>query len=888
MSSYLTKAFNTSFASRLFKLIVLLSIIPSLISLSVSIYYQYDTAISSQNKINQHQLKTIALAGLELIHNYRGQSLGLAEAFYDDKGLDIEQIIYSSPFTDFHYIDKEGLSILKGDSDIAAAASAKIWLLDHKYYERISDPAKRFEVIFSLPLVEVWRPSFLADKQIFCILPQETEAVPNHEICLNDGGIETWEKLDKSDVLSNQLASWNMFLPGYSQDSQLATSLQTSLDSQVDTPLSVVNFTALFYILSNLAFIFLLIQLLRSSTRPIDRIRDIQSSLPTLSSTEAKSELKSIGDSLLEMNSNLSERVAMLSAVRRLSEASLEEDKHLPEELVLGLLGMRSINACLYLELDDQANPKCLYLKSLASPLYIEKDRLDDKYEMLKSLVERGAIESSDMLEVSAGKVFEPNNSVLHLSLGSSKECFGLLFCELQKDLDEHEWEHIFDVVDYSKLAFKAKQREDELQYRANNDLLTGLLNRERMSELVDISLNRSNSVSAFIFIDLDNFKHINDTQGHEAGDRAIKLAAGVIKTCLAGRSALISRFGGDEFNIFLEGVRSKTEVVRLAELVLRNIEKHTAGLNAMVSASVGIVFSDDAGDSEDLMRCADIAMYSAKAKGKSQVAVYNKEQSQLARDRASLDDFVSRLDCKQDLNMVLQPKVNKSGKIIGFEALSRFRVPEGHQWNTFDIISHAEATGKILDLGTEILRKACLTLSNWKAEGVPLAVISVNVAPLQLQSPSFIDELTAVCREYDIDNAYIELEVTESELIETDGVAASSIAELHKRGFKLSLDDFGTGYSCFSYISDLPFGRLKVDKSLTENVSKSQKHRTILEAIIKMAKHMGMEVTVEGVETEEEKQLIYLLGADDIQGYVFSRPVPAEEAKLMLMKAKL
>ncbi|GAA6154308.1 putative bifunctional diguanylate cyclase/phosphodiesterase [Pseudoteredinibacter isoporae] len=879
----IAKTFNTSFASRLFKLIVLLSVLPSFVTISSVAYNESERVQEVEKELNHQNLKSIVLNGLKILELYRSDSSNILREHYLQQYELSKSLAEKSKFKDIIIFDGESYSNLKKGQEKNGKYlnSGRVEIDDHIFLEgrqeRFSESI--FNISVSLNLFDIWHHTVLADSQVLCVLTDEKSSVS----CTNSNGLIYSGNMNSVFEGAAVLASWNLFMPGYGDSEQISFYLlSTRLPSVSILPSKAFSYTALFYILSNLVFVFLLIQLLRKYTKPIDRIKDIQNQVDPNSSNLMDNELRGIGDSLISMNSALSRKVETLSVIKEVSEASFQEKSNLSENLIVGMLAMDSISACAFFEIENNL-PKCLYFLGENSGLELHFEDLDEKLNRIENFGINSPLISREVGEALGCSVFSSSNSVEKFVVNSGNSQYGILLCELSSLMNDDSWHHIYDVIGYSKLAFQAKDRGDQLKYRANNDVLTGLLNRERMGELVTKNLKDHKGLSCFIFIDLDNFKFINDSKGHAVGDNALKIVASLLRTCLHGEEALISRFGGDEFNVFLKRVNSEAKALYVARLILDEILNYSEIESIKLSASMGVVLSESESTYEELLRQSDIAMYSAKGHGKSRFSVYTPQLDVEAKERAELDGFVGALDCRTQLDVVFQPKVDRAGLVSGFEALSRFK-SDSRDWPPFDVISHAEQTGKIMDIGYAVFRRVCSELVDWKKFDIPCVPVSVNVSPVQLQDSSFAKSVLNICVDQSVRPNQIEIEITESELIELGGLASASIRELHQFGFKLILDDFGTGYSSFSYLSELPFSGLKVDKSLTEKLIESDKHRTILEAIVKMAHHMNMKVTVEGVESESEKDLVNKVGSDDIQGYFFSRPLDVSSARNYLV----
>jgi diguanylate cyclase (GGDEF)-like protein/PAS domain S-box-containing protein len=428
------------------------------------------------------------------------------------------------------------------------------------------------------------------------------------------------------------------------------------------------------------------------------------------------------------------------------------------------------------------------------------------------------------------------------------------------------------------------KSAEDETQRLAFYDTLTGLPNRrlltDRLSHAQGTSA-RNRRFGALLFIDLDNFKDLNDTLGHDVGDQLLEQVALRLVSCLReGDTA--ARFGGDEFVVMLEDLsEDETEAASQAELVA---EKILARLNAPYelvgrqhnsSPSIGITLFCGSGLSVDeLLKRADVAMYQAKAAGRNTLRFFDPEMQAAVLARAALDADLRQGLQREELLLHYQPVVDGRNRILGFEALLRWRHPERGMVSPVEFICLAEQSGLILPIGQWVLHTACRQLVAWSAQPATSKLsLAVNVSARQFRQPDFVDQVQAVLDETGADPQRLKLELTESVLISDVEDAIRKMGALRERGVRFALDDFGTGYSSLSYLKRLPLDQLKIDQSFVRDVLSDPNDAAIVRTILALAQSMDLQAVAEGVETEGQRQFLLDNGCTVFQGYLFGRP---------------
>jgi diguanylate cyclase (GGDEF)-like protein/PAS domain S-box-containing protein len=434
------------------------------------------------------------------------------------------------------------------------------------------------------------------------------------------------------------------------------------------------------------------------------------------------------------------------------------------------------------------------------------------------------------------------------------------------------------------------KQAEERIQYLATHDSLTGLPNRAMFGELLSHVLQvarRNQRRFAVVFIDLDRFKFINDTLGHEAGDELLREVARRLKTSLRG-SDIVARLGGDEFVMLLQDLRGPEQAGRVARKVLSAVIKpmQLCGQECRVTASLGIaVYPGDADDEAALLAHADVAMYHAKEEGKNNVQFYDPKLEARSLEKLALESRLRHAIERRELSLHYQAKVALAdGAVTGVEALLRWHSAELGAVSPAQFIPVAEETGLILPIGRWVLRSACEQAMAWQREGLPPVPVAVNLSPRQLGDPELVATVQAVLAETGLAPGLLELEVTESSVMHDMERALAVLGRLKQMGVLLAIDDFGTGYSSLAQLKRFPIDTLKVDRSFIRELPSHAEDRAIADAVIAMGRALNLTVVAEGVETPEQQRFLRERACDQMQGYLFSRPVPPDDfARLML-----
>lgn len=426
-------------------------------------------------------------------------------------------------------------------------------------------------------------------------------------------------------------------------------------------------------------------------------------------------------------------------------------------------------------------------------------------------------------------------------------------------------------------------------RHAATHDALTGLPNRVLLRERLTQALLRARSSAelvAVLFLDLDRFKLANDTLGHEVGDRLLKAVAARISGCVR-EDDTVARIGGDEFTVLLRGARSAAEAAGVAEKILHVLSRPFAlqGYSLVVTASVGIsLFPQHGEDADTLMRNADAAMYAAKAAGENHYHFHAASQHRAGRARLELERDLRMALRRREFVLAYQPQVDvASGRLVGVEALARWRHPARGFVSPTEFIPVAEETGLINELGEWVLHCACRQVRSWQDLGLPPLRTAVNFSTHQLRHPGLLETVTGMLRDTRLAPETLEMEITESALIQQGGAMRQLLEEARGQGIRVAIDDFGTGYSSLSYLRTLPVDKLKIDRAFIAPLTHDDRDRAIAAAIVAMAHGMSLAALAEGVETDDQLHVLRGLRCDSVQGFLTGRPMSADQVSALL-----
>ena len=434
-----------------------------------------------------------------------------------------------------------------------------------------------------------------------------------------------------------------------------------------------------------------------------------------------------------------------------------------------------------------------------------------------------------------------------------------------------------------------AREMARLMAHSAQHDFLTGLPNRmllnDRVEHAVSIAPRHAKKV-AVLFLDLDGFKHINDSLGHPIGDKLLQSVGRRLVDCVRG-SDTVSRQGGDEFVVLLSEIEHAEDAALTARRMLDSIaEAHMIDQHELhVTTSIGVsIFPDDGADAETLIKNADTAMYQAKDAGRQGFQFFRPVMNVRAVERQSIEEGLRRALDRREFALHYQPMVDiKTSRIIGTEALLRWTHPGRGSMSPSVFVPVAEDTGLIVAIGDWVLREACRQARTWSDAGLPAMTMSVNISAPEFRHKGFVDRIFTTLDETGLDASRLELEITENVLMKRTDYSASVLRTLRDKGIRIAIDDFGTGYSSLGYLQRFPVDALKIDHSFVRQISSPADNTTIVSAVIGMARNLRLRVVAEGVETLEEFSFLQDQSCDEAQGFYFSKPLRAEKLTVLL-----
>ena len=460
---------------------------------------------------------------------------------------------------------------------------------------------------------------------------------------------------------------------------------------------------------------------------------------------------------------------------------------------------------------------------------------------------------------------------------------FAIYYREIRSP-GESELNRIEEMARYVSIAIERKRKELEIRKLAFFDSLTNLPNRRLLLERLEFQLagvKRKRDYGALLFIDMDNFKMLNDSKGHQFGDKLLVQIANRIKLCIRDEDTA-ARLGGDEFVILIRNTH--VDIARMTDqahsLALRikqelNQAFDLDGFIHHISPSIGInFFSHESNNPEEIIKHADTAMYTAKAQGRNRICFYHPDMQKYAEHRLQVEKDLRQAIDNRQFGLHLQPQVDSRNNLLGLEALIRWNHPDKGLVYPDEFIAIAEETGLIMPIGLWVLEEACQILQNEPR----LPCIAVNISPVQLHQANFVQDLQAVIQRYQIDRDRLVLEMTERIMIQNIVETGEKLRKLRELGLGIAIDDFGTGYSSLVYLKTLPISQIKIDKAFVKDIVEDSNDRAIIESIVFMAQHFNLKLIAEGVETGQQKQMLENMGCNGYQGYLFSHPMEWKE----------
>ncbi|SHJ84335.1 PAS domain S-box-containing protein/diguanylate cyclase (GGDEF) domain-containing protein [Malonomonas rubra DSM 5091] len=448
------------------------------------------------------------------------------------------------------------------------------------------------------------------------------------------------------------------------------------------------------------------------------------------------------------------------------------------------------------------------------------------------------------------------------------------------------------DITDRLSMEKDIAERDDQLEFLTHHDPLTNLPNRLRANDRLRHAMDKSRRSAtqiALLFLDLDRFKNFNDSLGHASGDEILCEVAERLRKQVR-ESDTIARLGGDEFLVILEELKDAVGAATLAQKIQGALTEpiRIGGQDLPLTVSIGIsTYPGDASNAEELLKCAEVAMYRAKEQGRNSYQFYTPDMNAHSHERLLLEADLRKALEQNQLVLHYQPQYElASGRVVGVEALVRWQHPEKGLISPNDFIPLAEETGLIVPLGEWVLKTACQQAVSWQSGGLIDLKIAVNVSARQFRQSGFLDSVNRILNETGLPPRWLELEITESTVMKNVSGTIKIMNQLHRQGISLAIDDFGTGYSSLSYLKRFPLSKLKIDSSFIADITHSANDLSIAKSIVALAETMQMDVLAEGVERQEQQELLQKMGCGYGQGFLFSRPLPATELEPFLCKA--
>jgi diguanylate cyclase (GGDEF)-like protein len=554
------------------------------------------------------------------------------------------------------------------------------------------------------------------------------------------------------------------------------------------------------------------------------------------------------------------------------------------EQLLTGILGPHFVDADVMLEIfdGDSARDKAMLYASQPPATFSASNAVFFQDERPVDIAgRRWLMRFTGNPAVSAHLDMTRPNAIAMGGLAASLSLFCVLYAWATQNRRARELA--------TQLTRDLRKSEERFRHLAHHDALTNLPNRVLLQDYLGTALaraKRNNTQVALLFVDLDRFKNINDSLGHDTGDQVLKLASRRIESSVR-ENDFIARMGGDEFVVVIGDLKEAEAAAHVAQHIQKNLSRPCffGGHELLITPSIGIsVYPQDGEELEALLKHADAAMYSAKANGRNNSQFYTQEINEAVTERLGLEAALHRALERGEFTLHYQPIVELwSGKIVGAEALLRWRHPDRGIVPPSEFIPIAEDTGLIVSIGEWALREACTQCRAWQARGLKLTRLAVNLSSRQLMQRRAADRILQILTDTGFEPRELELELTETSLMQNTEIAIAALKDLKHSGIEIALDDFGTGYSSLSYLRRFPIDKLKIDRSFVRDISIDPNDATLVRALIELAHSLNIRIVAEGVEIAEQLEFLRRHRCDEAQGYFFSRPIGAKEFGALL-----
>jgi diguanylate cyclase (GGDEF)-like protein len=643
-------------------------------------------------------------------------------------------------------------------------------------------------------------------------------------------------------------------------------------------------------------FLFLVLRMSRTLGRMQLAMRGIRArQTPLVLPTDDTGELREVVESFNEMALALGSDYATHGIIAQIDRSILAGSEL--EDVMKGVVrGLRSLAPCeaIAVGLFDGAGRETMNVYLLRFPgnrTTFQRGRLPVPAELRASIPDFAVADWAGPLPLPDRVVMRlrHDKEVRHFTLvpvtGQAEPAGVVVLAHAEvPELGAEKLERATDLAARLEIAFSSAESNRRLRKLAHSDALTGLPNRHALLTLLTNELEharRRNTRVAVVFLDLDRFKQVNDTMGHAAGDTLLQSAAERIRNSVR-EDDTVARHGGDEFSIVLSNISSPNDAGAVARQLIKSLSRgfEIEGKMAFVGASAGIsIFPDDGTEPADLLKKADTAMYRAKEEGRSRFAYFEEKMNVEVQRRAALDSELRHAFEHEEFVLHYQPQFDlRTGKIFSVEALVRWQHPQRGLLPPDSFVPFAEESGLIDAIGGWVLKEACLQHQRWRLDGVPIPRVAVNASIRQMRRSNFVRTVQTAVSRAEMPRDSLEIEVTETMFLQGDKATQQVIESLARMGVRFAIDDFGTGYSSFSYLKTVPAAVLKLDRSFISDAANDRDAGAIVEAMINMARILRKEVVAEGVETVEQLDFLRSLGCERVQGFYFSKALPADE----------